>query len=115
MVPSSDDSLASLIEIYFGQEASFYGESVEQIIAAYLLDGPVQSDDDLINDIRLFQSQNSNDVEGAFKERFSFDLDPVSWGYSAQSLLEKIVELVSDARPQKLERELGRKSARQNL
>lgn len=110
MTFNSDDSLAALVEIYFGQESSFYGDSVEEIITAYLSDGPIQSDDALIDDIRSFQKQNAHDIEGAFKERFSFDLDPTLWGFTAQTLLEKIVSLVLDARPQKLERELGGKS-----
>jgi hypothetical protein len=99
-----DDPLEVLITAYFGQDHGFDGTTVEEIIAVYSAEGTVANDDHTTRAIQAFIADHPLDLDQAFAERFSFDMDPVLWGYSTRSFLEKVLVLLGEGRTEKLQR-----------
>ncbi len=102
----SEDPLGDLIVVYFGQDHSYHGDTIEEIMDAYLLNGMVANDDHLVIKIQDFMREHESDLEEVFAELFRYDMEPALWGYSVRSFLEKVLFLISSARAEKLKREI---------
>ena len=92
------NELGCFITVYFGQDYDLIDDSdeIEPKIDAFLRDTPDGSKHGLIADIDLL-TEESTDLEQAFRERFRDEFAPELWGTTATDFLRLVRQKTSDS------------------
>lgn len=88
--------LDQLFGAYFNQDFALWGDTIEEIVAAYNEGTPSPQCEALRNEIDRFIASHSADLDKAFAERYGFDFSPEPWGHTTLSFLREVQRLIAD-------------------
>lgn len=86
--------LDNLIYSYFNQDYDLDGSTIDELVNEFKSTNSEEQIGRLINDIRCFISDNTENTDQAFSEKYSFDVDPALWGHTANTFLDELLRLL---------------------
>jgi hypothetical protein len=78
----------------FGQNYTYWGETVAEIVAAFKQQGSAEHCNALLNEIASISRDHQDDLEVSFAALFGSDFDPSLWGHTATSFLAEVTRLL---------------------
>ncbi|WP_145477168.1 contact-dependent growth inhibition system immunity protein [Yersinia similis] len=89
--------LGTLVRVFFGQDYDLFGEGVDEILASYRNTENQQIIQKTIDEANMLLTAypEEKELELEFADLAEGEFSPASWGYNAQSFLEKIVVTLS--------------------
>ena len=83
--------LDELFGVYFNQDFDLWGDTIEEIVAAYSKDTIRERRDALHNEVDIYVEAHPSDLDSAFTARYGFDFDPAPWvhGYRANASMSR--------------------------
>jgi hypothetical protein len=94
---STFPELDQLFGVYFNQDFELWGDTIEEIVAAYSKDMSSERRGGLHHEIDTYIQAHPSDLDNAFAARYGFDFDPAPWGHTTLSFLRRLQELTSGA------------------
>jgi hypothetical protein len=88
--------LDQLFGAYFNQDFELWGETIEQIVAAYMDGATMDRREALLKEIDSFTQDHPGDLDAAFSARYGFDFDPAPWGHTTLSFLQRLQQLLRE-------------------
>jgi hypothetical protein len=85
--------LAHLMDSYFHQDYDIDGHTIEEVVGAYQAVTPRERQEELAAEIETFL-KTSPDVDRAFEERFSPQIETTDFAASTREFLEKIAAMM---------------------
>ncbi|KXU86269.1 hypothetical protein CI15_17505 [Paraburkholderia monticola] len=88
--------LSNFIQIYFGEDFSLWGNTIEEIFALYRSESDPAARSTLQHEIDRFLSDNSRELDASFEAAYGLFVDPPLWGHTTASFLGKLKRLLSE-------------------
>lgn len=88
--------LSTLIDVYFGEEFSIWGDTIPEIIASYKRERDDSTCASVVREIDDFIHAHASDLDEAFSNVYGFYLDPEPWGHTAFSFLDEVRRLLTE-------------------
>ncbi len=79
---------------YFGQNYSYYGSTIKDIVQAYEQDCSSLQLQATISDILRFVQLHGNDLDDAFDATYGNSVDPKLWGHTTESFMCELSRLL---------------------
>jgi CdiI immunity protein len=84
-------ALHDLIVVFFGQDMDLFGDSIDEVLDAYVANSSSADWAPLRADIaRFMATYTDEDADRAFAQRWHNDFDPSRWGLSAMAFLRRV-------------------------
>jgi hypothetical protein len=88
--------LDQLIGIYFGEDGSYWGDSINQRVSSYKEDVTPAIRQKVLAEIKDFERDHPDNLEQAFVKIYGSGLDLSLWKYTAASFLDEIKRLLKE-------------------
>jgi len=88
--------LDQLIGIYFGEDGSYWGGTMDERVFSYKGDVAPEIRQKVLAEIDDFQRNHPNDLERAFEENYGSGLNLSLWKCAAASFLYELKRLLQD-------------------
>ncbi|NML34805.1 contact-dependent growth inhibition system immunity protein [Paraburkholderia antibiotica] len=88
--------LSNFLEGYLGEEFELWGNTIEEIVAAYKRESQPLERLILVGQIDQFCRDHAANLDTAFKAAYGLTFNPVRWGHTTASFLEEVMRLLSE-------------------
>ncbi|MGO4761383.1 contact-dependent growth inhibition system immunity protein [Cupriavidus sp. 2KB_3] len=82
--------LSHFLIVYLNEDFDIYGDSMEEIVGAYLRESDAGMRINLIGEIDRIKKDHPGDLEVAIEDACRGCFDPALWGYTATSFLDEL-------------------------
>ncbi len=86
--------LDNLICGYFNQDSDLDGDIMDELVNEFKSTNSEEQIGQLINDINSFLTDNAENTDNIFLEKYGFDVDPALWGHTAKTFLQEVLRLL---------------------
>ncbi|WP_143808996.1 contact-dependent growth inhibition system immunity protein [Paraburkholderia susongensis] len=88
--------LSKFLQGYLGEEFDLWGDTIEEIVAAYRSESQPPARLILVGQIDQFCRDHALDLDTAFKAAYGLTFNPVSWGHTTASFFEEVKRLLNE-------------------
>jgi hypothetical protein len=88
--------LTRLVGAYLGEDYSYWGDNIEEIISSYRRDATKEICAKVVAELERFERENSDNFENAFEAAYCFSFSPQLMGYTISSFVRRLKELLQE-------------------
>ncbi|HLX02987.1 MAG TPA: contact-dependent growth inhibition system immunity protein [Trinickia sp.] len=88
--------LNQLFGVYLNQDCRYWGKTIAEIINCYKRDSSAENIKAMLDEIKKFKHEYTDNLDEAFKEAYGFDFNPELWGYTTSSFFDELKRLVQE-------------------